>query len=114
MSSQVPSTMKALVQHETVSIVGNAKWSSSDEYLQEKRAEVKDHPVPKLDKNEILVKVAYVSQNPTGTSKYLPPSSKLTTALRLEALGIPEPAQRHHRMRLLGCRRSARREPCEW
>jgi NADPH:quinone reductase-like Zn-dependent oxidoreductase len=35
--------------------------------LQEKRAEVRDHPVPKLDKNDILVKVAYVAQNPTGT-----------------------------------------------
>jgi hypothetical protein len=23
--------------------------------------------VPKLDKNEVLVKIAYVSQNPTGT-----------------------------------------------
>ncbi|KAJ9121300.1 hypothetical protein QFC24_004636 [Naganishia onofrii] len=48
MSTQIPTTMKALVQHET-----------------EKRAEVKDHPVPKLDKNEVLVKIAYVSQNPT-------------------------------------------------
>ncbi|KAJ9094733.1 hypothetical protein QFC21_005891 [Naganishia friedmannii] len=48
MSAQVPTTMKALVQHET-----------------EKRAEVKDHPVPKLDGNEVLVKVAYVAQNPT-------------------------------------------------
>jgi len=58
MSFQVPTTMKALVQHET-----------------EKRAEVKDHPVPKLDKNEILVKVAYVSQNPTDWkhSAYLSP-----------------------------------------
>lgn len=25
--------------------------------------------MPKLDKNEILVKVVYVSQNPTGTSR---------------------------------------------
>ncbi|KAI5451117.1 Zinc-binding oxidoreductase alcohol dehydrogenase [Naganishia albida] len=58
MSSQVPTTMKALVQHET-----------------EKRAEVKDHPVPKLDKNEVLVKIAYVSQNPTDWkhSAYLSP-----------------------------------------
>ncbi|KAJ9105049.1 hypothetical protein QFC19_003681 [Naganishia cerealis] len=47
-SPQIPTTMKALVQHET-----------------EKRAEVKDHVVPQLDKNQVLVKIAYVSQNPT-------------------------------------------------
>jgi NADPH:quinone reductase-like Zn-dependent oxidoreductase len=28
---------------------------------------IKDVPVPKLGKNEILVKVAYVAQNPIGT-----------------------------------------------
>lgn len=27
--------------------------------------------MPKLDKNEVLVKIAYVSQNPTGTSSLL-------------------------------------------
>ncbi|KAJ9122536.1 hypothetical protein QFC22_001965 [Naganishia vaughanmartiniae] len=46
-SPDIPETMKALVQHAT-----------------EHKAEVRDVPVPKLDKNEILVKVAYVAQNP--------------------------------------------------
>jgi hypothetical protein len=63
--------MKALVQHETVSPLLDHVWFSSDKILQEKRAEVKNHPVPKLEKNEILVKVAYVAQNPTGSFSHL-------------------------------------------
>ncbi|KAJ9094128.1 hypothetical protein QFC19_008080 [Naganishia cerealis] len=50
-STSIPQTMKALVQHAA-----------------EHKAEVKNVPVPKLDKNEILIKVAYVAQNPIGTS----------------------------------------------
>ncbi|KAJ9108603.1 hypothetical protein QFC19_002320 [Naganishia cerealis] len=45
---RIPSRMKALVIHDT-----------------ERTAEVKEHPVPDLEDNDILVKVAYVAQNPT-------------------------------------------------
>ncbi|KAJ9115877.1 hypothetical protein QFC22_005019 [Naganishia vaughanmartiniae] len=45
---RIPSKMKALVLHDT-----------------EHSAEVKEHPVPELQDNDILVKVAYVAQNPT-------------------------------------------------
>ncbi|KAJ9113722.1 hypothetical protein QFC20_001745 [Naganishia adeliensis] len=45
-SFRVPTTMKALVQHES-----------------EPRGVIRDVPVPKLGKNEILIKVAYVAQN---------------------------------------------------
>ncbi|KAI5451211.1 Zinc-binding oxidoreductase alcohol dehydrogenase [Naganishia albida] len=44
----VPKFMKAMILHDT-----------------EKKADVKDHPVPELQDNDILVKVAYVAQNPT-------------------------------------------------
>ncbi|GHJ90106.1 hypothetical protein NliqN6_6508 [Naganishia liquefaciens] len=44
----IPKFMQALVLHDT-----------------EKKADVKDHPVPELQDNDILVKVAYVAQNPT-------------------------------------------------
>ncbi|KAJ9098663.1 hypothetical protein QFC21_004311 [Naganishia friedmannii] len=63
-SVAIPATMKALIQHAT-----------------EHTAHVKDVPVPTLDKNEILIKVAYVAQNPIDWKMSLlgmsPPNSIL-------------------------------------
>ncbi|WRT67069.1 uncharacterized protein IL334_004035 [Kwoniella shivajii] len=48
MSNEIPQTMKALVQQD------KENWIA-----------VQEIPVPKLDENEVLVKVEYIAQNPT-------------------------------------------------
>lgn len=60
--------MKALVQHDTVCASGLKPEPFVPDPLlhQEPKAVVKQVSVPKVGKNEVLIKVAYVAQNPIG------------------------------------------------
>lgn len=62
--------------------------------LQEKSAAVKEHPVPELQDNDILVQVAYVAQNPTGKPTDVSTRPALTS-LRLETRRVLGKAQGH-------------------
>jgi NADPH:quinone reductase-like Zn-dependent oxidoreductase len=65
---------------------------------QEKSADVKDHPVPDLQDNDILVKVAYVAQNPTGKSRASGIVGSANVAGRLEARRVLGQAQGDRRV----------------
>lgn len=80
MSLEIPGKMRALVEDQSVSLllsprstvtirchaIPNSRYHLSQN-SQGKTASIQEVALPELEENDILVKVAYVAQNPTGT-----------------------------------------------
>ncbi len=72
MAFEIPTTMKAVVFVEVLSLLHH-QLVGTDPCLQKNQVSVKEHPVPNIADDDVLVKTVAVSQNPTDfkrTSSY--------------------------------------------
>lgn len=70
----IPQTMKAVVIEE-VSIecyLSSYEWTSSPP--QGHRVSIKDHPVPPVGDDDVLIKTVSIAQNPTDWKRTFPPN----------------------------------------